>query len=391
MVVADPVARDLDRLACVVAVAQRHDAGIEGGGEGEGLEGRAHFVDAERRPVEARVGVGLARQVGVEVGQADHRQHFAGLHVEHQPGGAQRLELGDRRRELFVQHMLDPQVDGQRQRLALLRRFAREPGIERELETRKTAVVDSRVAQRVGEQGAVGIDPALVAFEGEAGQAQPVDLVLLARRQVTLDPDEAAIRGQLGEQRVVAELGQHRGKARGRLLGIEHQRGIGVERGRGQVGRDQHAVAVDDVGARAGIPRRVVPVVGQGPVIAAKQGDLDELAADDGTGQGEQRAGHDESESAGLDRLLAGALELDAQERTRRDPAQIVLAAAAKATEPFHWLTVRTGRSGASAGVGASLPSRRGRASRLMSCEPSIGRRSRWRAASVCSRWGRLR
>ena len=73
-------------------VGQLYRAGIERGGHGHGLEGRAEFVDARGDAVEALVLLvhprrrKARRRVGVEIGQRHHRHDFAGMDVDHDAG-----------------------------------------------------------------------------------------------------------------------------------------------------------------------------------------------------------------------------------------------------------------------------------------------------------------
>ena len=47
----------------------------------------------------------------------------------------------------------------------------------------------------------------------------------------------------------MAEVGQHRGDGRRRRRGIDQPARIGIERGRAQAGRQDNAVAIEDIGA----------------------------------------------------------------------------------------------------------------------------------------------
>src|SRR3546814_15540621 len=83
-------------------------------------------------------------------------------------------------------------------------------------------------ADHVRRQRAVRIEALLLALEVEAGNAEGVDGVLLARRQVALQPDEAAPAGELGAQLGGAELRQHFGELLGGRSGVAHVLRIGV-------------------------------------------------------------------------------------------------------------------------------------------------------------------
>jgi hypothetical protein len=144
-----------------------------------------------------------------------------------------------------------------------------------------------------------------LALEVQAGQSQAIDLVLLARRQVALQPDEAAVEAELGAQLARRQLRQNAGQRRGGLLDVHDQSRIGVERLGRQCAGEHHAVAVDDVGA-AGIE-------GLGRLAARhpRLVELDEPQADRQKRQGEHQAGDQQARPAGLERQLADAVQLD--------------------------------------------------------------------------------
>ena len=117
LVVGDREARDLDRLGGVVPVGHRRGAGVERHRRVEDLEGRAQLVDAERVAVEARLRLGLAGRVRIEIGQRHHRQQFAGVDVEHHRGAADGAEFLDRGEQLLADEVLDADVERQPQRV----------------------------------------------------------------------------------------------------------------------------------------------------------------------------------------------------------------------------------------------------------------------------------
>src|SRR5260370_42345804 len=101
--------------------------------------------------------------------------------------------------------MLQADVDRELQRLLALLQDV----VEAALDAGEALVVHAAIADDVGNEIAVGIDAAFLALELETGHAQPVDLELLPRRRMALEPDEAAVRGPLGAHLSLAELGQH--------------------------------------------------------------------------------------------------------------------------------------------------------------------------------------
>ena len=58
--------------------------------------------------------------------------------------------------------------------------------------------------------GAVGIDALVLGEEADAGNAEPVDLALLLRRDLALEPDEAALGRKPFAQFLGVEIGQRR-------------------------------------------------------------------------------------------------------------------------------------------------------------------------------------
>ena len=57
-------------------------------------------------------------------------------------------------------------------------------------------------------QAALRIDPPFTALKGDARDAKAVDLVVLARRQVALQPDEPSLRIEFDDSLGAVELGQ---------------------------------------------------------------------------------------------------------------------------------------------------------------------------------------
>ena len=215
-----------------------------------------------------------ARIVGIVVGHRDHGDDLAGADVEHDPGGGERLELRRARHELVAQRVLHAQVDRQ-----LDRRLQAVGGEPRQVQRREPVavepllhagdalIVDVDVADHVGDFGAVGIGALVLAEEADTGQADPVDVLLLLRRDLALEPDEAALRGEPFAQFGGVEIGQFGGEQLDRLVDIDDVTRLAVERGHAHVGGQHFAAAVEDVGTRRGnrvaggaVPRR--PAVG---------------------------------------------------------------------------------------------------------------------------------
>ena len=77
-----------------------------------------------------------------------------------------------------------------------------------------------------------------------------MDLGALLRRDLALEPDEAALGRQPLAQLGRVEVGQHRGEQFDRLVDVDDAVRLGEQRGRAHVGRQDLAVAVEDVGPR---------------------------------------------------------------------------------------------------------------------------------------------
>ena len=70
------------------------------------------------------------------------------------------------------------------------------------------------------------------------------------RRDLALEPDEAALRRQPLAHFGGVEVGQHRGQQFDRLVDVDELARLGEQRRRLDVGREDLAVAVEDVGPR---------------------------------------------------------------------------------------------------------------------------------------------
>src|SRR5690606_11722699 len=102
---------------------------------------------------------------------------------------ADRVELLDLPRQLVMHQRLEPDVDRKRQGLVAPSQLL----VESLLDAGDAASVDIGEPDDMGGQRAQGIDPLLLGLEGDAGNAQPVDLVMLTGRQPALEPDEAPV------------------------------------------------------------------------------------------------------------------------------------------------------------------------------------------------------
>ena len=249
-------------------------AGIQRHRDREQLEQRAELVGAERDAVEQRVGRRLLVAVGVEIGQADAGQDLAARDVEHDRGGALGGEARARRLELAAHHLLNPEIEGQHQRRLALVGIG-QAVIEAALDAGEPLVLDPDVADQMRGQRALRVDPVALGAKADAGQPEPDHRPLLVVGDVALEPDEAARLLEPGEQiRSVAAL-ERAGERCRRRLRVEHQGGIGIDRGRRVVGREQSAVAVDDVGAMPAVDRVGVRLSAD-PGIATPERQIDQ-------------------------------------------------------------------------------------------------------------------
>ena len=238
---------------------------FEGHGERHRLEGRAHLVDADIHAVDLVVGQGIDRVVRVEIRHRDQRDHLSGLDVEDHRGAGLGLEVLDALGELVADRELRAQVDGELDRLqvGLLRDEAEIVQglvalvVDVLLHTGDADIVEVGRADDVGGGDPVRIDALVVGQEADAGDAEAVNLRLLLGRQLALDPDEAdallaRLLRELGAQLRGVQLGQHGGEEFDRLVLVVDVAGLGEDRDGTDVGGEDLAVSVDDVGPDRG-------------------------------------------------------------------------------------------------------------------------------------------
>jgi hypothetical protein len=125
------------------------------------------------------------------------------------------------------------------------------------------------------DERALRIDPVALGPKPDARQAEPDYCPFLVVSNLALEPDEASWLLQLCEQvGRVASLERAGEGGRGRFW-IKHQDGIGIDRGRRIVGREQSAIAVDDVGAMPTVDRIRARLAADSG-IAAPEGQIDD-------------------------------------------------------------------------------------------------------------------
>ena len=93
MIIADHDAGDANGRAGVVAAGQGSPARFQRHGDGEDLEGGAHFIDPQRGAVEALVRIAGGRLGGVKLGQRNHGQDLAVTDILHDGGTAAGAKL----------------------------------------------------------------------------------------------------------------------------------------------------------------------------------------------------------------------------------------------------------------------------------------------------------
>ena len=128
----------------------------------------------------------------------------------------------------------------------------------------------------------VGIDALVLGQEADAGQAEMEDFLLLLRRDLALDPDEALLRAEPLAQLLGVDVGQNGGDQLDRLVLVDDAARLGEHRHGLDVGGEDLAVAVEQIGPRA--RGRLVGRDFQGLRRIVRQAERDELGADAGIG-----------------------------------------------------------------------------------------------------------
>ena len=219
------------------------DAGIQRHRRGLQLERAARLVHAGHRAVEPVIGGRVAEIVGVVVGQADHRQHLARVHVHHDAAAADRLEEVHRLGQLVAHHGLHAHVDRQPQRRAV----GEQPLVEELLDAGDAVLVDVDAAEHLRGGAAHRIVPLLGGPEIDPGNAESVDGKLLARRDLALEIDELPVGlGQARRCGRLIEARQHLLQPMRRIGGIDDLARIGEHRDGRQRDRQDLAIAVGD-------------------------------------------------------------------------------------------------------------------------------------------------
>ena len=140
-------------------------------------------------------------------------------------------------------------------------------------DTGKPLAVDIGETHDVGYGTSLRIDAPPFINKADAGNAQSVDPLLLLGRDAPPHPNETRGTRQAGADHRAVQVGEHLPQVVHRLIGVNDFLRVGINRCRRETGRQQHAVAVENVGAHRWIAtsqRRHRPALGS----AAKDGQV---------------------------------------------------------------------------------------------------------------------
>ena len=137
--------------------------------------------------------------------------------------------------------------------------------------------------------GAVRIDALVLAQEADARNAEPVNLLLLLGRDLALEPDEAALGTEPLAQFAGIDVGHDRGEQFGCFVDVDDPLRLAEQRGHAHVGRQDFAVAVEDVGPRG--RHRVVRAGTPGPLPLGRCREHDEPCCNHGIADCEDENG----------------------------------------------------------------------------------------------------
>ena len=196
-----------DRLGRIEPVGQRGGAAVERDRGIEDLEDRAHLVEPERGAVEARVVARLRpARAGSKSGSETRDSTSPVFRSRMMPAPPMPLKSAIARFSSSCRMCCT--------RTSIESCSGRSPPCSRSsndaLDPGKAAAIDVGVADQVRGEVALRIDPLGLGLEIDAGQAEAIDRLLLARRQVALQPHEAALGVELGGGRGDIEVRQHR-------------------------------------------------------------------------------------------------------------------------------------------------------------------------------------
>ena len=176
-------------------------AGIERHRGGEALEGRAHLEDADGRAVHLVLVERLVAIVGIVVRHRAHADHFAGIDVEHDadrrrwrdsgsaPAPTRRAPRAGRGDRARASPAPAPLPVGE----ASIVQVVQERLIDVLLHPGDALVVDIDGAEHMRGGRAARIEAPVLDAKADAGNAELVDRLLLARRDLALDVGELRI------------------------------------------------------------------------------------------------------------------------------------------------------------------------------------------------------
>ena len=299
---------DLNDVGGIERIPDVDGAGIQPHRQGLEFERAAGFVRAGDGAVEAFLGARGPEPVGVVIGQRHHRQDFAGVHVHHDAGGADRAEHVLRGEQFLPHHVLHTDVQGQAQRLAGFADFL----VERHFGARDPVFVDIDPADHVRGDAAQRVMALLGLAEIDAGDAQIVDAGFLVRGDLAFEVDEPfALVGQALDRALHVQARQHGFQFPRDIGGIGDGGGVREDRACGLRHGQRLAHTIDDhrplswqdaVGDRFQRPvrDRRNGFLRHLRLHRVQDGDPGDARADDGEHRGETAGGDDQPAAAAI-------------------------------------------------------------------------------------------
>src|SRR6266545_2902027 len=229
----------LQRTAGIERRFERDLTGVERHRDGERLEGRAHLEHTGGEAVDASRIEGLAWIVGVVVRHRHQRDDLTGAHISQEARSRYGLELGAGGDQLVAQRVLHPQVDGKLDWLLQAvggesreMQIGKPARVEPFLDAGGALIVDVDVADEMRDLGSVRIDALVLGQEADPGNTKPVNLLALLRRDLALEPDEAALGRKPPAQLGGVDLRHHRGEQLRCLVHVDNPVRLGEQRWR---------------------------------------------------------------------------------------------------------------------------------------------------------------
>ena len=180
------------------------------------------------------------------------------MDIHDQGGPPLGLEGPDGAQEFVAHHLLDADIEGQRDVVCVVGKQAL---IERLLDSRQAPAIDIRVADDVGCQRPLGPDAPFLDGKVETRLVEVAHRLLRARFELAADPFEPPGARQQPEEMVAVHVREDLEKRRRRRLGIRDLGRIDIERSDRQARGEQDAVAIDNVGTLLRRPRPPPPAL----------------------------------------------------------------------------------------------------------------------------------